>query len=419
MKSKICISIAIFVMFLVILTTSSFAISITEKTDSYKDGALIYGSTRFETDVVITAAKAYDAGVNEAKLNVALGNDLSKIKPVTPYFFDGASWYQITDSETEPAKALTEEQVKEVESSLDIFFVNNEEKVLEVKYDGVVDENSIWSPNDNVTFEDGKFYIPVLTQSFTFLSNNVANEVQTNLIESVMNGEEIVENVKIVPEWAAFEINGEYYSEDTVAKAFASGKNLEVKLLKDVDLKTALVVSSKVTVDLGLWNTLTAKEDTEGNGIFMVKAGGDLTINGEGTIDSACQTNDYSMAIWAKETGKVTINGGTFTNRGAKDKEDNGKANNNELIYARDAAQVVINGGEFIGNIDNETYGARYTLNLRDQNTDTASIIVKGGTFEGYDPANSKSENPTANLVADGFVSTENNGIYSVTKKAN
>ena len=82
MKNKIYISVALFIMFVAMLTTSSFAVSITEKTDSYKDGALIYGSTRFEADVVITAAKAYNAGVNEAKLNVALGKDLCGHKKV-------------------------------------------------------------------------------------------------------------------------------------------------------------------------------------------------------------------------------------------------------------------------------------------------------------------------------------------------
>ena len=126
------------------------------------------------------------------------------------------------------------------------------------------------------------------------------------------------------------------------------------------------------------------------------------------------------MAIWAVETGKVTINGGTFTNKGAKSIEDDGEtANNNELIYVRDSAQITINGGTFIGNTENEKYGAIYTLNLRDKDAAIASIVVKGGTFIEYDPANSKSENPTANLVAEGFVSTENNGVYVVTKKAN
>ena len=77
-----------------------------------------------------------------------------------------------------------------------------------------------------------------------------------------------------------------------------------VKLGADIDLATGIVVNKQVTLDLN-GKTITAKNDPNGDGIFYVRAGGDLTINGEGTIDSACQTNNYSMAIWAKETGKV------------------------------------------------------------------------------------------------------------------
>ena len=122
------------------------------------------------------------------------------------------------------------------------------------------------------------------------------------------------------------------------------------------------------------------------------------------------------MAIWVKETGKLTINGGTFTNVGAKDMEDDGKtANNNEVIYVRDSGLAVINGGTFIGNTSNKTFGAGFTLNLRDADRATASIVVKGGTFTGFNPADNAAENAGTNFVAEGYKSVANGDTFVVS----
>ncbi len=127
-----------------------------------------------------------------------------------------------------------------------------------------------------------------------------------------------------------------------------------------------------------------------------------LTIKGNGTINSASQGNDYSIAVWAKNGGEVVIEGGTFTNVGAKSFEDNGiTPNNNELIYASTNSTITINGGTFIGNYENSIHGTKYTLNKLD--ADASVISVTGGEFRQYDPSNSASENPTKNFVAQGY----------------
>lgn len=195
-----------------------------------------------------------------------------------------------------------------------------------------------------------------------------------------------------------------------------------IALSKDIDLETAVEIDKKVVIDLN-GKTLTAKNDTAGNGIFWVIAGGKLTIKGNGTIDSATTANDYSMAIYATEGGEVIINGGTYTNVNAKDFEDNlTTPNNNELIYASKGGKITINGGTFIGNYENETYGTRYTLNQKDEDPTTpeieaGTIVVKGGKYYQYNPSQSLSENPQANFVADGYTVTKaTGGYYKVTR---
>jgi len=172
-----------------------------------------------------------------------------------------------------------------------------------------------------------------------------------------------------------------------------------VKLGKNFDLNTRVVVSTKVTLDLN-GSTVSALHDTVGDGIFMVVGGGELTIVGEGIVNSATQYNNYSRAIYAKDGGKVIINSGSFINVGAKEYESEDVANTNALVYAGDGGQIIIEGGSFIGNVYNETHGAKFTLNAEEE-TD-ASIVVKGGSFKCYNP--SINESSSQIFVAEGYV---------------
>lgn len=196
----------------------------------------------------------------------------------------------------------------------------------------------------------------------------------------------------------------------------STGENV-IKLTENIDLVTGIEIS-ETTVVLNLnGKTLTAVNDTAGDGIFLVTGTGKLTIEGEGTINSATQCNNYSMAIWAKNGGEVVINGGTFVNLDAKSKENDGVTpNNNELIYAGSNGTITINGGKFVGNYHNEANGAGYTLNVKD-NTN-GSIVVKGGTFANYSPEHNN-EHPSGSFVATGYrvesLTDNDNGITYYT----
>jgi hypothetical protein len=150
-------------------------------------------------------------------------------------------------------------------------------------------------------------------------------------------------------------------------------------------------------------STITAKEDTVGDGVFTV-VDGTLTLEGKGTINGVGK-NDYSMAIWAKENGKVVINDGYFTNEGATANVDPAHF---DLIYASGNAKVEINGGEF------KCQTPQWTLNIKDKDRQTASIVVKGGKFHGFNPADCLTEGEGTNFVAEGYKVVEENGIFTV-----
>lgn len=175
------------------------------------------------------------------------------------------------------------------------------------------------------------------------------------------------------------------------------------ELLTDVVLPTAKLINTPVTVLLN-GNTISAPEDTAGDGVYHVVTGGYLTINGDGVINGVAN-NDYNMAIWA-DGGNVVINGGTFTNKGATAESD---SEHFDLIYAKNGSIVEINNGFF----DCET--PKWTLNLNDKNP--GKFIVRGGSFVGFDPSKAETEpNQPVSFVADGYAVRCEDNIYTVYK---
>jgi glycosyltransferase involved in cell wall biosynthesis len=100
--------------------------------------------------------------------------------------------------------------------------------------------------------------------------------------------------------------------------------------------------------------------------------------------------------------------GGKFYNNG----------NNSDLIYASNDALVEIYGGEFHANKNEGAEGTKNAypaLNIKDAHRKTAKIIVYGGKFFGFDPANNVSEGSNTNFVADGYKSIEiEPGVWEV-----
>ena len=176
-------------------------------------------------------------------------------------------------------------------------------------------------------------------------------------------------------------------------------------ILGDAILNKAITIDSEV--DVIFFGEICFENDTNGDGVFHVIAGGDLTLGGGGTIDAMSDGNNYDMAIWA-DGGDVIINGGTYTNVGA------GDDTHYDLIYAGSRAgnggTVTINGGTFIA------HTTKWTLNTNDSN---GTITVKGGTFYKYNPSEVYTE-PTQpkNFVAEGYEAKADGEYYVVSPSA-
>ena len=188
-------------------------------------------------------------------------------------------------------------------------------------------------------------------------------------------------------------------SVEELANVIAAGGN--VSIAKNIDAPTGFVITADTTVINN--SELSISEDTVGDGVFKV-TDGTLTLDGKGVINGLDKSG-WSMAIWATENGKVVIKDGYFINVGAHSETD---SEHYDLIYASGNGQIEILGGEF------KCETPKWTLNIKDKDRATASIVVKGGKFHGFNPAECEVEGPNTNFVAPGYKVVEEDGVFVV-----
>lgn len=166
----------------------------------------------------------------------------------------------------------------------------------------------------------------------------------------------------------------------------------DIKLEKNVVASLEYTCGNQVTLNLN-GNTLKGEVISDGkstDSYGLKVTSGTVTItdskDNKGTI--VAQDSDYSMAVWVIG-GTVNITGGTFKNSGV----------NCDLIYASDSGIINISGGYFeaAGSRSGNAPGTKNpysVLNVRDRdwNNGKAKIIVTGGTFKNFNPANNLSE---------------------------
>ena len=192
------------------------------------------------------------------------------------------------------------------------------------------------------------------------------------------------------PAQAVASINGKNYL--TLQEAVAVGG--EVKLLKDVDISETVIVTKAVKLDLNgktISNTNDLWEKRADDwSLLSVRAGGDLTITGNGTLKA--KENDC-YAVDVQDEAKLTIENGTFVG-------------NVHAVYVYQGELTVKGGAYSIQQKYPDTAKAdEFVLNCYDKHRTegTAKITVTGGTFVKFNPANCAAEGAGTNFVAAGY----------------
>ena len=125
---------------------------------------------------------------------------------------------------------------------------------------------------------------------------------------------------------------------------------------------------------------------------------GTAKITVDATTVYGTYVSNYAMAVCASSRSEIIIKGGDFANQAPA-----GSALS--LIYAEDSAKITIEGGTF------KCVSPAWTLNCND--SDPATITVKGGSFYKFDPSN-VTVGEGEIFIADGYKVVQNGDWYNV-----
>ena len=224
--------------------------------------------------------------------------------------------------------------------------------------------------------------------------NKYQNQELTNVRFTVYATQDTVENDSFGPD---YDKNATYYPVIDLAglkDAIKNGGNVAV----DADVEVSgtdtfsqrTIISKPTTLQL---NKKITSPDNMGNNSFNFTAlivAADTTINaGEnGGIDTGV---NGAYAINVINGANLVINGGTYYGGGTAVQVQKGT--------------VTINGGHFAVEAFSDPYGYEFMLNCIDAayKDGSAKIIVKGGTFVNFNPADCKAEGAGTNFVAPGY----------------
>lgn len=240
----------------------------------------------------------------------------------------------------------------------------------------------------------------------------VQNNYRTNILGNLLTSQ-VIFNVEIVPIFNEPDNDIDIVNvknEASLRALFATGG--EATLAADLDLgETVSVAAGKeVTLDLNgktiknstdLWDSPT--KEANNWSLFSVK-GGSLTIKGAGTLQA--KENDC-YAVDVQDGGQVTIEDGTYVG-------------NIHAVYVYEGT-AEIKGGHYSVQQTypdaEKAYG--FVLNCYDANrkNGTAKIMVSGGEFEKFNPADCAAEGAHTNFLADGCMSVEaEEGVWTVVR---
>ena len=157
----------------------------------------------------------------------------------------------------------------------------------------------------------------------------------------------------------------------------------DVTLLRNVQLDALLTIDKSITLNLGKYN-ITRDARTA---LYVEGDDVEVTINGKGTVSG-------KQALYVGG-GLVKVYGGNFHGL-------------TEAVYVQHSGKAEIYGGTFSSdNVD-------FVLNEYDSTRETSDIIVYGGTFVGFNPADNAAEGQGTNFVAAGYVVDNVDGTYTV-----
>lgn len=170
-----------------------------------------------------------------------------------------------------------------------------------------------------------------------------------------------------------------------------------VKVLEDVDLEHTIVVNGKAVLDIN-GKTISNSDDLwdarpNDWSLISVRENGDLTITGNGTLQA--KENDC-YAVDVQDGATLTIKDGKFVG-------------NMHAVYVH-TGKANIEGGTYsvLQKYPDASKADEFVLNCYDASraNGTAKIVVTGGSFANFNPADCFAEGAHTNFLETGYTTT-------------
>ena len=408
------------------------------KTYNFVFWAQAEGAPYDVTDLKNIKVKNYTTGANdekrdafyttrkELKVNGALTETIKLYRPFAQVNFATADYADAMKAGFNPA--VSSFTASEAATTFDTFAEEGKDKV-----EVALTETEI--PADVLKTLDGKTYtrlamnylIPVGKQgeshnidvAATFKANNgeavtvsapnapVQNNYRTNILGNLLTSQ-VIFNVEIVPIFNEPDNDIDIVNvkdEASLRALFATGG--EAKLAADLVLDESMVVKAgkEVVLDLNgktVSNTADLWNESIASWSLLSVRGGSLTIKGAGTLQA--KENDC-FAVDVQDGGTVVIEDGTYVG-------------NIHAVYVYEGTAEIKGGKYSIQQLSSNPDPYGYVLNCYDKNRENgiAKIIVTGGEFVKFNPADCAAEGAHTNFLADGYKSTQIGDSYFVTK---
>ena len=374
---------------------------------------------------------AFYATRKELKVNGALTETIKLYRPFAQVNFGTADYDAAVAAGVEPVKSVF--TATDVATVFDTFEAEGKEAKDVVTFTGsALPGETLVTKAGDYKWMTMNYIIPVGKQGEKHISNVTAafvaedgvsvtasapqapvqNNYRTNIVGDLLTSQ-VIFNIEIVPIFNEPDNDIDIVNvknEASLKALFATGG--EATLAADLDLgETVSVAAGKeVTLDLNgktiknstdLWDSPT--KEANNWSLFSVK-GGSLTIKGAGTLQA--KENDC-YAVDVQDGGQVTIEDGTYVG-------------NIHAVYVYEGT-AEIKGGHYSVQQTypdaEKAYG--FVLNCYDANrkNGTAKIMVSGGEFVKFNPADCAAEGAHTNFLADGYMSVEaEEGVWTVVR---
>lgn len=370
---------------------------------------------------------AFYATRKELKVNGALTETIKLYRPFAQVNFGTADYEAAVAAGVEPVKSVF--TATDVATVFDTFEAEGKEAKDVVTFtESALPGETLVTKAGDYKWMTMNYILPMGKQDAKHISNVTAefipetgitvkasspqtpvqNNYRTNILGNLLTSQ-VIFNIEIVPIFNEPDNDIDIVNvknEASLKALFATGG--EATLAADLDLgETVSVAAGKeVTLDLNgktisnttdIWNT--AANDWS----LLSVRGGSLTIKGAGTLQA--KENDC-FAVDVMDGGKVVIEDGTYVG-------------NVHAVYVFEGS-VEIKGGKYSIQQPSELpspYG--YVLNCYDANrkNGTAKIMVSGGEFVKFNPADCAAEGAHTNFLADGYMSVEaEEGVWTVVR---